>query len=59
MKKPTIDAIIDKIEQAIFDSDEPGCCDTKWGDMVINSIGRIRLRKIIRDIRRESRGRTK
>ena len=52
MAKPLgIDAVIDQIETALFDKDEPGCADTEWGELVINSIGRIRLRKILKQLR--------
>ncbi len=52
MGKPLgIDAAIDLIETALFDRDEPGCCDDMWGEVNINSIGRIRLRKILKQLR--------
>ena len=53
----SIDDIIDEIEAAVFDRDEPGCRDTDWGDeLLLTEIGRIRLRKIIKKVRQEARG---
>jgi hypothetical protein len=51
MKPLGIDAAIDLIETALFDQSEPGCVDTEWGELVINSIGRIRLKTIIKRLR--------
>ena len=52
MGKPLgIDAAIDLIETALFDQSEPGCTDTEWGEVVINSIGRIRIRSILKQVR--------
>jgi|HubBroStandDraft_1064217.scaffolds.fasta_scaffold180499_2 hypothetical protein len=51
MKPLGIDAAIDQIETALFDQSEPGCADTEWGDLVINSIGRIRLKAILKRLR--------
>ena len=51
MKPLGIDAAIDLIETALFDQSEPGCVDTEWGELVINSIGRIRLTAILKRLR--------
>jgi len=53
MAKPLgIDAAIDQIESALFDMSEPGCTDTdSSAELVINSIGRIRLRAILKRLR--------
>jgi hypothetical protein len=52
MKPLGIDAAIDQIETALFDLSEPGCTDTEYSDeIVINSIGRIRLRAILKRLR--------
>jgi hypothetical protein len=51
MKPLSIDAAIDQIETALFDQGEPGCVDTEWGELVINSIGRIRLKAILKRLR--------
>jgi len=51
MKPLTVEDAIDAIEAALFDRDDPGCGDTYTGDMIINEIGRIRLRKIIKATR--------
>jgi hypothetical protein len=51
MKPLGIDAAIDQIEEALFDQTEPGCVDTEWGELVINSIGRIRLKAILKRLR--------
>jgi hypothetical protein len=51
MKPISIDKAVDEIESAIFDQSEPGCTDTEWGEMVLNSIGRIRLTAILKRLR--------
>jgi hypothetical protein len=51
MKPLGIDAAIDLIETALFDQSEPGCVDTEWGELVVNSIGRIRLTAILKRLR--------
>ena len=51
MKPLSIDAAIDQIETALFDQSEPGCTDTEWGELCINSIGRIRLKAILKRLR--------
>ncbi len=53
MKKKSLDQFIDEIENALFDQDEPGCQDNQYGDLLVNSIGRIRLRDILKEIRKE------
>lgn len=51
----TIDQHIDEIEAALFDSDEPGCRDQDYfSELIINEVGRLRLRRIIRRIRSEA-----
>jgi len=52
MKPLGIDAAIDLIETALFDQSEPGCTDTGYSsEIVINSIGRIRLTAILKRLR--------
>jgi len=52
MKPLSIDKAIDEIESALFDTGEPGCTDTDSSDeLVINSIGRIRLQRILKRLR--------
>jgi len=51
-QKPlSIDKAIDAIETALFDQGEPGCQDTEWGDLVINTVGRLRLTHILKRLR--------
>lgn len=52
MKPITIDKAIEEIESALFNTSEPGCTDTEYSDeIVINSIGRIRLTRILKRLR--------
>ncbi len=51
MKAIGIDAAIDEIESALFDMGEPGCQDTDQGDLVINTVGRLRLTRILKRLR--------
>lgn len=48
----TVNQAIERIEQALFDRDEPGCHDTEWGDLVLSEIGIIRLRRILNEFRK-------
>jgi hypothetical protein len=43
----TINEAIEQIEDALFDTDEPGMRDTDTGDLVLTEIGNIRLRRIL------------
>jgi len=47
----SIDKAIDEVESALFDRDEPGCHDTEWGDVIINTVGRLRLTHILKRLR--------
>ena len=50
------DNTIDKIEDAVFgDPDEPGCRDSESGMMGFTEIGRIRIRKILRELAEKAR----
>jgi hypothetical protein len=51
MKPLSIEAAIDRIEEVLFDLDNPGCTDNIYGDMCITDIGRVRLRKILKQLR--------
>lgn len=43
----TINEAIEQIEEALFDTDEPGMRDTDSGMLVLTEIGNIRLRRIL------------
>lgn len=43
----TINEAIEQIEDALFDTDEPGIRDTDTGYLVLTEIGNIRLRRIL------------
>lgn len=47
----TISEAIEQIENALFDTDEPGMRDTDNGDLVLTEIGNIRLRRILVDFK--------
>jgi hypothetical protein len=51
LKPLSIDKAIDEIETALFDQGEPGCQDTEWGDIAINTVGRLRLTHILKRLR--------
>jgi len=51
-QKPlSIDKAIDEIESALFDQGEPGCQDTEWGEIAVNTVGRLRLTRILKRLR--------
>ena len=51
LKPLSIDKAIDEIETALFDQGEPGCQDTEWGEVVVNTVGRLRLTHILKRLR--------
>jgi hypothetical protein len=55
----TVNEAIERIEQALFDQDEPGVRDTEWGELVITEIGSIRLRRILKEFRGKPKKRKK